>query len=180
MVQNQDIKKQLSSAVVETLRPNETIYIDTGTTMMELVKQIPDNLPLVVVTNDLEIALELEHKFNVTTIMIGGTIKRGTHTVIDNGEDHVIDSFNFQKVIMSPAGIIKEGFTFLNYQAMSIRQKATKRAEQLIMVADSSKLGTMASVLGFHFSPSILLYTNKCDEDWKKFLSQQVQLHIVS
>lgn len=74
-------------------------------------------------TNDLRIAIELENKYNVSIIVLGGFVRRGTHTVISD-IGHVLDSFHFQKAFFSPAGIdVSGGFMFLNLQAMEVRRK---------------------------------------------------------
>lgn len=178
-IQNLDVKKRVSACAAKLIEPNETIYIDTGSTMMELVKNISDDTPLLVATNDLEIALALENKFNVTTIMLGGIVKRGTHTVIDNMSSEILDNLNFQKAFFSPGGIIESGFTFLNIQAMEIRRKAAIHSESMIMVSDSRKLGKRSSVLGFTFKECDTLFIDTCPDDWRRRIEPHTNLVIV-
>jgi DeoR/GlpR family transcriptional regulator of sugar metabolism len=167
-IQNSDIKQKIAEKAVSIIQPNETLFFDTGTTMLSLAKTLDENLPLTVVTNDLEIALALENKYNVSTVMLGGFVKRGTHTIIGTMGNSMLEGIYFEKVFFSPAGITEEGFSFLNLQAMDIRKKVTSNADKIIMVADSSKFGKRSSVLGFTFNQCDILYTDRCDNQWKE------------
>lgn len=176
-VQNSDKKKKISLLASKIIEPNETLFIDTGTTMLELVKYIKEDIPLTVVTNDLEIAIELENKYNTTTIMLGGIVKRGTHTIVgDCMNNHIFDTIFFHKSFFSPAGITDEGFSFLNIQAMEIRKKVLEKSEKMIMVADSSKFGKRSSLLGFTFNQCDTLFTDECPPEWYAKISPSLKI----
>lgn len=175
--QNVEIKRQLGAYAAQFIKESDTLFLDTGTTMIELAKQLPD-IPLTVVTNDLQIAMELEEKYNVSTIILGGYVRRGTHTVI-GGVDSCLESFHFQKAFFSPAGVDPLGeFMFFNLQAMDIRAKAHAVAEHTVMVVDHSKFGKKAFVKGFGFEDCDLLiadhFPNSEEFDWEIFLSSRI------
>jgi len=128
--------------------------------------------------SDLKIALELENKYNVTTIMLGGIVKRGTHTTIENTGTEFLNNVCFQKAFFSPAGISDEGFYFLNLQAMDIRTKIAEKSEKMIMVADSAKFDKKATVLGFPFSECDILVTDTCSQEWKDKISPSTHIII--
>lgn len=175
--QNADIKRQLGAYAAKFVEENDTLFLDTGTTMLELAKSLPD-IPLSIVTNDLRIALELENKYNISTIVLGGFVRRGTHTVIgDIGS--VLDSFHFQKAFFSPAGIdTAGGFMFLNLQAMEVRMKAKASSEKCVMVADHTKFGKKGFIKGFELNDCDLLITDMfpsdAGTDWESFLTGKV------
>lgn len=52
--QNVDIKRQLGAYAANFVEENDTLFLDTGTTMLELAKKLPD-ITLTVVTNDREL-----------------------------------------------------------------------------------------------------------------------------
>ena len=176
--QNLEPKKKIAMRALDLIVPEETIFIGTGTTMLEMVKNLPDDIPLSIVTNDLEIALSLENKYNITTIMLGGVVKRGTHTVVGNMANDILNNIYFQKVFLSPAGITEEGFSFLNIQAMEIREKVVKNCEKMIMVSDSSKFGKRSTVTGFSLSQCDTLITENCPEEWYVKISDYMKIII--
>lgn len=174
--QNVDIKKELGKYAASLVRQNDTLFIDTGTTMLELAKNLED-IPLTVVTNDLPIAMELEKKYNINTIVLGGCVRRGTHTMIGSIALNNLKDFHFQKAFFSPAGIDKEGeFMFFNLYAMDVRQRAAASSEEIIMVADHSKFGRKGFIKGFGFSQCRFLVTNELNDDWKDYLEDKTEV----
>ena len=176
--QNVDAKKILGEFAAKFVHENDTLFLDTGTTMLEMAKHIPD-MTLTVVTNDLAIAMELEERVKLQVIILGGFIRRGTHTVIGSMATETLANFHFQKAFFSPAGIDREGeFMFFNLQAMEIRQKACSVADQCVMVADKSKFGKKGFVKGFGFDRCDLLITDEFpvldNIDWQAFCSSRI------
>ncbi len=159
------------------MEENDTLFLDTGTTMLELAKKLPD-ITLTVVTNDLRIAIELENKYNVSIIVLGGFVRRGTHTVISD-IGHVLDSFHFQKAFFFACRSIdvSGGFMFLNLQAMEVRAKASVGGK-CVMIADHTKFGKKGFIKGFELSDCDLLITDcfpsDSKTDWETFLAGRI------
>lgn len=175
-IQNIDKKKQLGAFAAGMIHSGDTLFIDAGTTMLELVRQIPD-IPLTVVTNDLCIALELENKFNVTTVVLGGYIRRGTHTLIGSLAQASLDGFFFEKAFFSPGGITREnGFMFFNLHAMDVRKILLKTTRQIIAVADSSKFDKPGFVRGYTFEQCGALVTDALPPGWKEYLDGRLEV----
>ncbi len=77
--QNQNIyalkeKTRIAEKAVDLLKDNSVIFIDGGTTCLELVRHIPPELTLTCFTVSLPVALQLRSKPRVRTIFIGGEI----------------------------------------------------------------------------------------------------------
>lgn len=180
-IQNVDEKKLLASYAVSLIAPGDTLFIDTGTTMLELAKRIGTTMPLNVVTNDIHVAFELESKFNVSTIVLGGFLKHGTHTVVGSMPLQNLEGLHFQKMFISPGGITREGgFMFFNIQAMDVRRKVQCNSDQVIMVTDSSKFGKNGFVSGFRFDQCDVLVTDSIPPEWEEILSQHMTIQRAS
>jgi DeoR/GlpR family transcriptional regulator of sugar metabolism len=176
-IQNVDAKKLIAAKTASMIEPQDTLFIGTGTTTYELAKSIPGDMPLTVVTNDLHIALLLENNYNATIMMLGGFIKRGTHTVVGALAERSLEGIFFNKCFISPGGVTKEdGFTFYNVQALEVRRKALKNAEQKIMLVDSLKFGKRGFISGFAIEQCDILITDQVDAEWKQFLSAKIKL----
>ena len=176
--QNADAKRVLGEFAARFVEENDTLFLDTGTTILEMAKHIPD-MTLTVVTNDLVIAMELEERSKIQVIILGGSIRRGTHTVIGSMASDILSNFRFQKAFFSPAGIDTEGeFMFYNLQAMEVRQKACAAADKCVMVADQSKFGKKGFVKGFGFDRCDLLITDEFpvrnDINWEDYCSSRI------
>ena len=172
-----DKKRELAIVAVELINQGDVLYIDTGSTMLELVKSIDAGMLLTVVTNDLEIAMELENKPNISIIILGGQVKHGTHTVIFNPSNQMLDYMHFDKMFISPGGITKEGgLMFFNIQALEERKKIRKASREMIVVMDSSKFDKNCFISGFQFSECSTLVTDEISHDWKRHLVQHMRI----
>lgn len=176
-VQNIDQKKTIGELAASLIKPGDSLFIDAGTTMLEMVKCIDRNMPLTIVTNDLRIALEFENKYNASVVSLGGVLKPGTNTVTGPIAVRGLEGMHFNKMFISPAGITKEGeFMFYNMQALEERVKAKSATQELIAVMDSSKFDKSCFVTGFHFADCSVLVTDHISDEWRKMLSAQMQI----
>ncbi|MCC8194194.1 MAG: DeoR/GlpR family DNA-binding transcription regulator, partial [Deltaproteobacteria bacterium] len=113
--QNVEVKQALARKAATLLEPNDVVFIDTGTTMYQLAKAVGNDLPLTVVTNDLAIALELETRTAINTIVLGGAIRHGTHSLVGGFADRNLEGLRFAKMFVATGGIsLDDGFMYFN------------------------------------------------------------------
>ncbi|MGB3143205.1 MAG: DeoR/GlpR family DNA-binding transcription regulator, partial [Maribacter sp.] len=71
-----DDKVAIATKAVSMLKNGAVIFLDGGTTCLELARIIPENLNLTCFTISLPVAMELSYKENVNVISIGGQISK--------------------------------------------------------------------------------------------------------
>jgi DeoR/GlpR family transcriptional regulator of sugar metabolism len=176
-VQNIDQKKVIAQLAAAMIQPGDTLFIDAGTTMLEMVRCIDSKMPLTVVTNDLQVALEFENKYNAIVVTLGGILKQGTNTVTGPIAVRGLDGMHFNKMFISPAGMTREGeLMFYNMQALEERVKAKNASQELIAVMDSSKFDKSCFVTGFHFADCSALVTDRITKDWRTVLAPHMRI----
>lgn len=79
---NLDEKRRIGRAAARLVNPHETILLDAGTTVMEMAKSLPNDLPLTVVTNALNVAIQVGTLPNARVIVLGGSLIRETISTI--------------------------------------------------------------------------------------------------
>ncbi|TCZ74027.1 DeoR/GlpR transcriptional regulator [Paenibacillus albiflavus] len=70
------IGKAIAKVAVSYLRPNDTVYIGTSTLSYVLLQFLPDQMPLTIVTNSIQVADALKEREWIETYLIGGRVKR--------------------------------------------------------------------------------------------------------
>lgn len=80
-----DEKSRLGAAAAGLIRPGETVFIDGGTTTAALVRALPHDLALTVITHSPTIAAALEHHGGIRVILIGGQLYR--HSMVAVGAE---------------------------------------------------------------------------------------------
>ena len=134
-------KQRIGREALSFLSPNETILIDTGTTMVRFAQELAqsDIGPLTIYSNDLLVLEALEANARFELHMLGGRIRNGFHYSYGAQVVDEIRRFHFKKLFLAPSAINKDGFTTPNGDLALMKKAMMASAEQIIVLADSSK-----------------------------------------
>jgi DeoR family transcriptional regulator of aga operon len=124
----------------------ETIILDVGTTTTAIVRALvmrEDLHDVVVFTNALNIALELEPAIpRFTVVVIGGTLRPMQHSLVDPLGGLMLEHIYAHTVFLGCNGIdSKGGITNINLPEAEIKRRMLRAARRRIVVADGSKVG---------------------------------------
>jgi DeoR/GlpR family transcriptional regulator of sugar metabolism len=154
-------KAAIGRAAALTLREDETVFLDVGTTTHALAKAIPDDLPITAITSSLLIAMELSTKPAVRTIVTGGVIRHGEMSLIGARAQHAFEDLNCDAVFMGVAGISEtKGLCEYNLDDAEVKRSAIASGRRVIVLADESKVGRVALVTFATLRSVDLLITN--------------------
>jgi DeoR family deoxyribose operon repressor len=137
-------KREACVHAARHIRPDETIFIDCGTTLIHLVELIPDAYRITALCYALNVAERLTRKPNVTMVMLGGHYHPSSASF---SADHDLDrlaEFGINVAFLSAAGIDAErGATCAAFHEARVKQKAIALARESYLVVDSSKIGKL-------------------------------------
>lgn len=124
----------------------ETIILDVGTTTTAVARalmQRDDLRDIVVFTNALNIALELEEAIpRFTVIITGGTLRPLQHSLVDPLGVLMFERIKVHTAILGCNGIDPQaGITNVNLPETEIKRRMLQAARRRILVADGSKVG---------------------------------------
>ena len=145
-----DKKRRIGKKAAELVHDGEAIFLGTGSTALEVAKNLTTRRKLTVITNSLPVITTLVDSPGVDLVVTGGALRRPELSFIGHIVEKALSELRADKVIIGIQGIHPDsGLTneFLP-EAMLDRVLVTF-APQLIIVADSSKLGKIkASAVG--------------------------------
>jgi DeoR family transcriptional regulator, deoxyribose operon repressor len=124
------------------IAPDDTIFIDCGSTLVHLAEAIPADLPATIICYSLNVAERLAAKPKVRLILLGGLFHAGSASF--SGEDGLaaLGRFGINKAFISAGGVDPErGVSCSNFHEVPTKQKAIAGALESHLVVDSSKLG---------------------------------------
>ncbi|SFJ22077.1 transcriptional regulator, DeoR family [Paenibacillus sp. UNC496MF] len=98
----------VAKLAVSYLRPNDTVFIGSGSLAYVLLKHLPDGLPLTVVTNSIRVADALREREGIETYLIGGRVKRSGN-ITDVIANEFIRQFKFDIGFVTGGGFSDEG-----------------------------------------------------------------------
>ena len=138
-------KIQLAAAAAKLITMGQTIFIDGGTTNLELVRQIRPDLKLTIITHSPSIAAALEHHVAIETIVIGGTLFR--HSMVAVGAETIesIGRVRADIFFMGVTGIhAGEGLTTGDREEAAVKRTIMARSSETIVLATADKLGAVS------------------------------------
>lgn len=138
-------KQKIAELVASLINDGDHIILDASTTAVFIAKAIKDKKNLTVITNSIEIIIELSDVSDWNIISSGGSLKEGYLALVGPRAIEGLSAFNVEKAIMSCKGIdADKGITDSSEQFSQAKQVMMKSADQCILAVDSSKFGTIA------------------------------------
>lgn len=136
-----DEKIRIGRAAAELIMPNEAVFIDGGTTTLQVARHIRSDSSVTVITNALNVAALLLDK-GVHTIVAGGMLLEKTGSMVGPIAIETLGSMAFDQVFLGTTGITAEhGFSNSNSFEAELKRHAMRRAKRVTVVADASKFG---------------------------------------
>ncbi len=147
-------EKQRIGAMAATLvQEGETIILDSGTTTLEIARRIRDIRNLQVITNGLNIAVELLASRTIQTIIMGGSVRNDSASVVGRSTEDMLEQFSADKLFLCGAGCDPEfGVSGTNLDETMANRAMLRAAREIIVVADSSKFSKRSMSLIASFS----------------------------
>ena len=132
-------KRRIAAAALEYIKPNDTIYLDGGSTVLELARLLKDRSNITVVTNSLRAAVELAGR-GPRLILVGGELRRLAQTTVGPLTRFLIEELHVDKAFMGTIGLsLEEGLTTTDPTEAYTKELVMEHAREVILLADSSK-----------------------------------------
>lgn len=138
------LEKQLIANFASSLiKDQDSIFFDSGTTLLELVKMLDWKHELFMMTFSLPIAAELAKYKNSDIYMPGGFIRDSKEmNLVGNSALEEINRFSVEKVFISAWGFHENrGLTYMDVEETTLREKIINSAKEVNVLIDSSKFG---------------------------------------
>lgn len=165
---NMDAKRRIGRAAAAMVGNGETVILDSGSTTTEIAMQLVDHQGLTVITNALNIAFLLGGLPNFEIHMPGGHFKAPTLSLSGERSADYFRGLFAQKLFLATAAIsVEAGLTFPSLSDIAVKQAMIQSASEVILVADSSKIGrrSFSSLGGVEQIHALVTDENIRDED---------------
>ena len=138
-------KQRIGFAAASLIGEREMIIVDIGSTLLYLVRNLPLDKDITVVSNWLPVMLELNRKGPFKTIFLGGEVNFGELSVTGGYTEEMLQNFNADKLFLGVAGVSPEfGLTDYHTEEIQVKRQMIKCAKKVIVLADHSKFGRVA------------------------------------
>lgn len=139
-------KQIIADKAVSLLKDEMVIFIDGGTTNLEITKKIPAGMKLTVITNCFPVASELVNKKNIQTYFLGGDVLSGVPITVGADTLSFLDEVNADLFFIGTRSIsIEKGLTDIDRSEVLVKRKMAEKSTKVVSVALTEKLESVQS-----------------------------------
>lgn len=138
-------KRMIAEKAVEKIENNHIIFLDSGTTTLEISKKILSlDFNLTVITNDISIANVLMDS-NIDVIVLGGHLQNNTGSILGTLTFDLIKKLNADLFFLGAHAVDEEyGITAPSIEKAQVKIAMMQSSREVILVTDKSKYGNKA------------------------------------
>ena len=141
-------KRQIGLTAASLISDGETIAIGAGTTTTQLARCIRHRKGITILTNAINIAMELSHLPEIKVSMTGGSLSGDWFALVGDVAQRNVGEMFFDKAFIGVDGAHAEQGMTTNYpDQAAIHRTMMRQARQRIIVADHRKIGTIGRSL---------------------------------
>lgn len=139
-----DQKKRIARKAAEMIEDGDCIILDSGTTTVHLIPYLLHRSNLTVVTNDINIAAELRSP-DIKVIVTGGELFHEGFVLNGMYADRMLGTMRLKKAFIGTWAVHPVyGLTYQDSLVVPTKQAMIRAAQQIILLADHSKIGKVA------------------------------------
>jgi DeoR family transcriptional regulator, aga operon transcriptional repressor len=141
---HRDEKSRIGKAAAELVRAGETIILDSGTTTAEIAQQLKKMKvqSLTVITNALNIGMELADVPEISLIMIGGLLRPVSRSFVGPQAEAMMNEFHADRLFLAVDGFdLENGPSTPDVLEAQLNNVMIRSAREVNVVTDFSKLG---------------------------------------
>ncbi len=172
---NIDKKQKIGSLVADLIHDGDYIMLDASSTALNVVKSIQHKNKITLITNSIEILIELCNKPDWTIISTGGMLKEGGLSLVGYQAERMVSGFHVDLAVCSCKGLDLEiGVTDSNERDSEIKKAFFSSATRRVLAVDSTKLDKVSfvKVCGIRDVDTVVTDTDP-GEKWKERLAEQ-------
>jgi len=139
-------KERIGKAAAALVQDGDVIFIGSGTTALEVARNLVGSKNLTVITNALTVVNMLSNEESITLVSTGGIFRMSELSFIGHLAEHALSELRPQKVIMGIRAIsLQDGLTNDYLPEVNTDRAIIHAASEVIVVADNSKFGKVST-----------------------------------
>lgn len=165
--------KQYIAKIISTMiEDGDHIMVDASSTALYVVKYIKTKKNITLITNSIEILLDLSDMTGWKVLSTGGLLKEGSLSLVGYQAEKMLKTFHVDKAIISCKGVdIESGFTDSNEMEVQVKKTMLNSAKQKILAVDNSKFDKVSFMQIGDFSDIDIIVTDKeLEQRWQQTL----------
>ena len=177
---NVEGKKYIADIIGNLINDGDYILLDSSTTALFTVKSIADKSNITLITNSIEVLLEVPHNNDWRVICTGGEFVQNGLAFAGRQVETIIDEYNVDLAVISCKGLdMVKGITDTRDYNGQTKKAFMRSAKKVLLAVDHTKFDKTSFIRFAEISDVDMVVTDKePSEDWKNiFTSNNVELY---
>lgn len=149
MERNASEKERVATKALPYIPPFKSVFIDSSSTAFALAERM-ELAGKTVVTNNLQTAVQLSKKPNVTLILLGGTVQFNTNSSTGSWTAKQLEDFTFDLMLSSCSAVLNGAAHERSLDTKEIKRKAFERSAKRVLLIDHTKFSAHGT---YRFEP---------------------------
>lgn len=176
---NYELKNIVGAQAAKLLQPNDTIFLDAGTSILAMIEYIPHDFSMTVVTNALHIAQRLASFPNIQIHLVGGILNKQLFEACGPKTINELSKMRFHKSFISVSEYSASyGISEDHPMSAEIKKLIIGQSNETIVLADSTKQNefTLSSFMSWENIDIFILDDGITQETKDRLVHSQVKI----
>ena len=155
-------KRRIGIAAAGTIEDGEIVALSAGTTTTQVGRSLHGRKGVTIVTNALNIAMELSHRLDLKIVLTGGFLDKSCFALCGDSANASVNEMFYDRAFISVDGIHTEyGLTSDSPELGAVHRAMIQQSRKTVVVADHSKFGKVCKMLIAPIAKVDLIITDK-------------------
>lgn len=167
-------KQRMAELISDRVKDGESIMLDASSTAVYVAKALKGKRNLTLITNSIEIIIEVFDVPDWSVLSTGGVSREGSFALVGPQTDRMLRSYHVDKAIISCKGLdIVSGLTDSDELLANNKKTMLSAAKEKILAADSSKFEKTAfATIGLLEDISCIVTDKRPGAKWLQTLKE--------
>lgn len=139
---NQEAKERIARTAAELVHDGDSILLDASSTVYHLARFLQGRQRLSIITNGVEVALELAQNPSHTVILLGGVLRAESGSVTGLLSEALLASLHVRTAFVSCSGLtLSAGLTEVDLHEAQLKARMIACADRVVALVDATKFG---------------------------------------
>ena len=161
-------KQKIAEVISSRIKDGTSIMLDASSTAVYIAKALKERKNLTLITNSIEILIEMFDTPNVNVLSTGGAMREGSFALVGPQTDKMLKSYHVDVATVSAKGFdLETGMTDTEELHANNKKTMLHAGREKVLAVDSSKFGKTAfTEIGTLEDISMVVTDAKPDEVW--------------
>lgn len=164
---NREAKRQIATAALKFIQKDYFVMVDSGSTVLEAVRQLPEDISLSTITYSLPTAVALDSKPNIEVYFAGGKLRKEFSACHGYFAENMLSQFHADVCLLGADAVsVISGISEHNMYDVRLKQIMIENSAKVVLLADHSKFTNSAFI---HVAPleqiDVLITDAQLDEE---------------